>query len=119
MRVKSLNNDGAIGPETRLNVEVLPPLWARWWAFVIYALFLSYVLQRYIGYKQRKQKLEHELHLKQMEKDKTEEFNQELQCFFTQVAHEFRTPLTLILNPLDDMQEKVMHISGGCLINSS
>lgn len=112
LRVKSLNNDGAIGPETRLNVEVLPPLWARWWAFVIYALFLSYVLQRYIGYKQRKQKLEHELHLKQMEKDKTEEFNQELQCFFTQVAHEFRTPLTLILNPLDDMQEKVMHISG-------
>ena len=81
---------------------MLPPLWARWWAFAIYAAIIFYILQRYIAYKQRKQRLEHELYLKQIEKDKSEEFNRELQTFFTQVAHEFRTPLTLILNPLDN-----------------
>lgn len=32
--------------------------------------------------------------------------------FFTQVAHEFRTPLTLILNPLDELSAKTVHISG-------
>ena len=91
---------------------MLPPLWARWWAFVIYAAIIFYILQRYIAYKQRKQRLEHELYLKQIEKDKSEEFNRELQTFFTQVAHEFRTPLTLILNPLDEIQKKIIHVSG-------
>ena len=112
LRIKALNNDGTIGPETHLKIEVLPPLWARWWAFVIYAAIIFYILQRYIAYKQRKQRLEHELYLKQIEKDKSEEFNRELQTFFTQVAHEFRTPLTLILNPLDEIQKKIIHVSG-------
>lgn len=112
LRIKVLNNDGTIGPETHLKIEVLPPLWARWWAFAIYAAIIFYILQRYIAYKQRKQRLEHELYLKQIEKDKSEEFNRELQTFFTQVAHEFRTPLTLILNPLDEIQKKIIHVSG-------
>lgn len=112
MRIKALNNDGAIGPETHLKIEVLPPLWARWWAFVIYAVIIFYILQQYIAYKQRKQRLEHELCLKQIEKDKSEEFNRELQTFFTQVAHELRTPLTLILNPLDEIKKKIIHVSG-------
>jgi len=112
LRIKALNNDGAIGPETHLKIEVLPPLWARWWAFVIYAVIIFYILQQYIAYKQRKQRLEHELYLKQIEKDKSEEFNRELQTFFTQVAHEFRTPLTLILNPLDEIKKKIIHVSG-------
>lgn len=110
--MKALNNDGAMGLEARLKIEVLPPLWARWWAFIIYAVILFYILQRYVAYKQRKQRLEHELYLKQIEKDKSEELNKELQTFFTQVAHEFRTPLTLILNPLDEIQNRIIHISG-------
>lgn len=112
LKVKALNNDGAMGLEARLKIEVLPPLWARWWAFIIYAVILFYILQRYVAYKQRKQRLEHELYLKQIEKDKSEELNKELQTFFTQVAHEFRTPLTLILNPLDEIQNRIIHISG-------
>lgn len=68
LRIKVLNNDGTIGPETHLKIEVLPPLWARWWAFAIYAAIIFYILQRYIAYKQRKQRLEHELYLKQIER---------------------------------------------------
>ncbi|MDB6530044.1 histidine kinase dimerization/phospho-acceptor domain-containing protein, partial [Bifidobacterium pseudocatenulatum] len=79
---------------------------------MIVADFRFYILQRYVAYKQRKQRLEHELYLKQIEKDKSEELNKELQTFFTQVAHEFRTPLTLILNPLDEIQNRIIHISG-------
>lgn len=112
LRIKACNNDGSIGPETQLKIEVLPPLWARWWAYVLYAAVVFLILQRYMAYKQRKQKLEQELYLKQVEKDKSEEFNRELQTFFTQVAHEFRTPLTLILNPLDEIQKKMVHVSG-------
>ncbi len=43
--------------------------------------YYFHILQRYIAYKQRKQRLEHELYLKQIEKDKSEEFNRELQTF--------------------------------------
>lgn len=81
LKVKALNNDGTMGLEARLKIEVLPPLWARWWAFIIYAVILFYILQRYVAYKQRKQRLEHELYLKQIEKDKSEELNKELQTF--------------------------------------
>lgn len=52
------------------------------------------------------------MHLKQIEQQKAEELNHELQLFFTQVAHEFRTPLSLILNPLDEIQDKIIHIAG-------
>lgn len=60
----------------------------------------------------RKHELEASLLREHLEQKKLEEINQERMRFFTQVTHEFRTPLTLIINPLDDLARKYFHIAG-------
>lgn len=112
-RVKASNNDGLWSDnEATLRIRVLAPLWLRWWAFLLYALAAFFILRQYFIYRQRKQALEHQLRYKQLEQEKAEELHRERLNFFTQVAHEFRTPLTLILNPLDELSAKTVHISG-------
>lgn len=101
-RVKASNNDGVWNQEgAALQIVVLSPLWARWWACMIYAIFFLFAGWKYWVYRRG-----------QLEREKTEEFQRERLRFFTHITHEFRTPLTLILNPLDDLMAKTGHIDG-------
>lgn len=112
-RVKASNNDGLWNPQdVSLRIRVLAPLWLRWWAFALYALAAFGIIRQYFVYHQRKQALEHQLRYKQLQQEQAEEIHRERLRFFTRVAHEFRTPLTLIVNPLDELSEKTVHISG-------
>ena len=111
--LKASNNDGIWnnnGPALRIHVPA--PLWQRWWAYLIYALILFTAIRQYFIYRQKKLTLEHELHFTQLQQEQSEKIHQERLRFFTQIAHEFRTPLTLILNPLDELSQKTIHISG-------
>lgn len=111
--IKASNNDGIWnnnGPT--LRIHVLAPLWQRWWAYLVYALLLFAIIRQYFIYRQKKLTLEHELHFSQLQQEQSEKIHQERLRFFTQVAHEFRTPLTLIMNPLDELSRKTIHISG-------
>ncbi|WP_185731281.1 hybrid sensor histidine kinase/response regulator transcription factor [Larkinella rosea] len=80
----------------RLDITIRPPWWATWWAYVLYSLLLIslfYVLLRI--YRNRLQ-LRQSVELKQREVEmKTR--------FFTNITHEFRTPLTLILSPMEGL----------------
>ncbi len=79
---------------TILTIKVLPPYWATWWAYVLYVLALG--AASYLFYKNRlRQKMEHQESLRLRELD---EFKSR---FFTNITHEFRTPLTVILGNLE------------------
>lgn len=96
-KVKGSNNDGVWNVEgDSLHIEVLPSPWRTWWAYLIYTAALSAILL-YI----RRLIL---LRIKERnEKEKSEEINQLKLNLFTDVSHDFRTPLTLIIGPLEKM----------------
>ncbi|MFV0605153.1 MAG: two-component regulator propeller domain-containing protein [Niabella sp.] len=90
--VKGSNNDGKWTQIKELHIEVLPPIWRTWWAYLLYFLLTSSVLFFIIRffYLQALFRKENALHQNKLD-------------FFTNITHEIRTHLTLILLPVDKM----------------
>ncbi len=88
----------------RLNVKVLPPFWLSWWAFLIYFLLLLFV--GYLIYRNviNRIQLRNQLRYREMEQSKAEELNHAKLQFFTNITHEFLTPLTIISATVDEIQ---------------
>lgn len=104
LKIKGSNNDQLWNPrQTRLSIDILPPWWATVWAYLFYAFVVTTVVMTLFRY----------YHLAMAEKNKREietiEIGKEREIynakidFFTNVAHEIRTPLTLIKMPLDKL----------------
>lgn len=102
--VKGANNDGVWNEmPTTLKIIVAPAPWRSWWAFTLYGLLIGGALFGLILFLKSKAKLKLELELEHIENVRIEEINQYKLQFFTNISHEFRTPLTLILGPLQQM----------------
>lgn len=103
-KVKASNNDGLwneIGEAVVVNI--LPPPWKTWWAYLIYSIVLVIILLLIRKYTliriHEKNQLKHE----RIEKERIKEINKMKLRFFTNISHDFRTPLTLIIGPLERM----------------
>ncbi|MBC9795540.1 response regulator [Sinomicrobium sp. FJxs] len=102
--VKGANNDGVWNDTpTTLEITVRPAPWRSWWAFSLYAMFIGLALYGLIWIMKSKARLKHELELEHLERKRVKEVNQAKLQFFTNISHEFRTPLTLILGPLQQL----------------
>ena len=101
-RVKAANNDGIWNKQAiALKIRVYPPFYRTNWAYFIYTLSLiSFALFLTISFKKRiEDRNKRRLELFENEKDK--ELYQAKIAFFTNIAHEIRTPLSLIKGPLE------------------
>lgn len=100
--LKGANNEGIWNPvERKLRIIVQAPPWRTWWAYLIYLLsflLITYGIIRFV-------RLRHSYQLAKITKQKQEEAYQIQLRFFTNITHEFRTPLTLIIGPLQDLIE--------------
>jgi len=104
LQVRAINNDG-YESETpaELHIYVHAPFWATPIAYVVYAILaalLVYFLARMFRKAERRR---FERQLKEDERNREEELNQLKFRFFTNVSHDLRTPLSLIISPLDAM----------------
>ena len=118
-RVRAKNVYGTLSREAVFPFKILPPWYQTWWAFLFYAL--GAVLTVYLIVRWRSGQLQREkLALEQIVHERTgeiEEKNRQLEAqsgklkemdraksrFFANISHEFRTPLTLIMGPLEQM----------------
>lgn len=102
--VKAANNDGVWNHQpTSLKIIVKPAPWRSWWALLLYVLFIVLSLYGLFWIMSSKEKLKHELEMEHIESERTKELNNAKLEFFTNISHEFRTPLTLILGPLQQI----------------
>ena len=100
-KLKVTNPDGKWSGETQLlTITVLPPWYRSWWAYLLYGLFLAGSIYAYILYTKRQERLKYEIKLAHLESEKEKKLSEKKLSFFTNISHEFRSPLTLIIDPL-------------------
>lgn len=104
LHLKSTNVNGQWNEqETRLRLLVLPPWYRSWWAYIIYIMAAGSLIWLYLRYRSQQAHLKYKMKLTELNAEKEKEINEKRQSFFTNITHEFRTPLTLIINPLKDL----------------
>lgn len=106
--LKAVNNDGFESSEpVVLKINIRPPFWKTTWAWLIYIILITgggfYFFSRLIKRSEKKLAYARE----NMRVNQQLEMDEMKLRFFTNISHEFRTPLTLILSPLDDLLKKV------------
>ncbi|MEJ2881881.1 hybrid sensor histidine kinase/response regulator transcription factor [Pedobacter sp. GR22-6] len=94
-RVKASNNDNNWNTTgTTINIHISPPFWATWWFRLFIAATVISIAYALLSFKRK-------MELRALEEQKREEMHQIQLQFFTNISHEFRTPLSLILGPID------------------
>lgn len=103
-KVKAANHDGVwFDAYASVPVTILPPWYQSWWAYLLYGLVGAGLLYFYQRYRFGQQQLKYDIQLARMERQKEKELNEKKIAFFTNIAHEFRSPLTLIINPVQEL----------------
>jgi len=106
--VNASNTSGAWSPYVRrLSVIINPPFWATWWAYVLYVLVVAGSLWYGIRLRINQLQLRQSVALRQQEARQLRELDEMRSRFFTNVTHDFRTPLTLILSPMPDLIQEL------------
>jgi len=116
-RAKGSNNEGVWNEEgTSLKIYILPPPWKTWWAYTGYGfIFVGLLL---IGRRitVNRERLKAQVVVEQKEKQAMRELDHLKTKFFSNITHEFRTPLTLIQGPADELLEKTQDSEARTLI---
>ncbi|MBV5343539.1 hybrid sensor histidine kinase/response regulator, partial [bacterium] len=99
------NNPTATLKEIQLKISVLPPFYASIYAYLLYALIFAFALRKIITFNKSKILLSTSLEYEIRENDRIKELNQTKLQFFTNISHEFRTPLTLIIGQIESMAQ--------------
>jgi signal transduction histidine kinase/DNA-binding response OmpR family regulator len=80
-----------------LKITVLPPWWRTWWAYGVYLLLFLLAVRVYFKFTVNRAKLRSQLNFEQLEAKRVKELDTVKTQLYTNITHEFRTPLTVIM----------------------
>ena len=104
--VKAANNDGLWGDQiTALGFKVHPSPFFSVWAYLVYAALLSAVVYFIWRYFTNKKIFEQRLELERIKEQNMKELTRARINFFTNISHDLKTPLTLVVDPLKQLKE--------------
>jgi signal transduction histidine kinase/ligand-binding sensor domain-containing protein/DNA-binding NarL/FixJ family response regulator len=106
-KVRATSNDSWNNKELKLTINILPPFWKTTWAYFLYAVLvvglLLYIRRRGI----EKLRSQFAIEKEREEAQRMHELDLMKIKFFTNVSHEFRTPLSLIMAPVDRILKQI------------
>ncbi|WPO92448.1 response regulator [Chryseobacterium sp. HR92] len=105
-RVNCSNSVGKWSEKIKtVKLSVASPWWLKWWAYMIYAVLFFAGVGYWLYLQRLRIKLEQSIAFKQKETEQLKQLTEMKSRFFTNMTHDFRTPLTLILSPLSELKE--------------
>lgn len=103
-RMNATDNNGRWSAAVKeIAVVIHPPFWATWWAYIAYALAGILLVRWYFKFREQQLKTAQNLAFEKREALRLREVDELKDRFFSNITHEFRTPLTLIINPLEKL----------------
>ena len=106
-RVKATNNDGLwTQREAKLKITISPPFWWSVPARLFYLLLVFSLIYFYTQFRLHQAESRHQRELSVLNERKEIEVREARLRFFTMIAHEIRTPVTLIIGPLENLKHK-------------
>ncbi len=116
--VYASNNDNVWSSEPLvLQIVIRPPWWFAWWAIVLYVFLVMGIIWYIVNFNLRRQKREFDNEQRMREARQIHEMDEMKFRFFTNISHEFRTPLTLILNPTEKLLKESQNDEQRNLLN--
>ncbi len=104
--IRSANSDGRWSSNSAtLDITVSPPLWKTTWAILFYIICIVFIFYLFNRYSLIRVKAKNKLELELAEGEKDRKLNELKALFFTDLTHEFRTPLTLIQGPAEAIKK--------------
>lgn len=106
-RVQGSNSRGIWSPHVAtLNIKVLPPWWRSTWAYLVYVLLLTAAGRALFQFYLNREKLRNQLAYETREANRIKELDTAKTRLYTNITHEFRTPLTVIMGMAQQTLEK-------------
>jgi signal transduction histidine kinase/ligand-binding sensor domain-containing protein/DNA-binding response OmpR family regulator len=94
-----------------IKITILPPFWRTYWAYSAYIIIILLLLYLFRWNILNREKLKNELKLEKLNMQNVQENNLMKLRFFTNISHEFRTPLTLIKAPIEKLYQSNQELS--------
>lgn len=114
-KVQGSNSEGIWSDKlVELKLLVLPPWWKTWWAYLGYSFLLVVAVMRYVRFRVNRASLKSQLQFNQVEARRVKELDAVKTQLYTNITHEFRTPLTVILGMAQQVKKNPeQHLHNG------
>ncbi|HLP95475.1 MAG TPA: ATP-binding protein [Saprospiraceae bacterium] len=107
-KVMAANGDGLWTPHpTSLKIIIQPPWYRTIWAYLIYAVLIGGLVFGYLRFRISQWRLQQQLALEHLNAERLKDLDKFKSQVFTNVSHEFRTPLTVILGMAEQLHTQV------------